>query len=484
MQYGEIGCVIDKLHEIDPINNNELSVMDDISVAKIFAEIIEPYCRYNVTSKNWYIYNGCIWEKDVSDVAINNIGMLVQRGLLVYLSDCLPDKLNDEQKAFQKQVLRLSDRGNRWTMIKDAASFIYCSNDDLDHDSNILNLKNGTMDLQTGELREHTANDMLTLCADADYLPDARSETWLNFLDEIMEGDKEKISYLQRIAGYSLLGNACEEQCYFCYGPSSRNGKSTFISTLKSVYGSYSASMAPEVLAERNKNSSSPTPELARLRGVRFVDCVEIPRRMLLDSSLLKSITGRDAISCRFLGENLFEFIPRFVLWFNTNYLPVCSDRSVFQSDRIRVIEFPHHFERSEQDSHLKTKLASDEIRTAVLNWMLEGLEKYREIGLQEPEAVMISTIDYQNSMDKIQNFFDECMKKDADCSITAKEAYKYYKRWCEKNSFGIDSKGNFLDELRTRRMLSETGTINGKTCRNVVRGWDATEETMREYCY
>lgn len=58
----------------------------------------------------------------------------------------------------------------------------------------------------------------------------------------------------------------------------------------------------------------------------------EPPKRMLFDTALLKSLLGleRDSITARHLHQREFEFIPKFKLVINTNYLPTITDDTVF----------------------------------------------------------------------------------------------------------------------------------------------------------
>ena len=66
---------------------------------------------------------------------------------------------------------------------------------------------------------------------------------------EVMQGDVEKIKYLQKIAGLSLTGNTAEETCFILYGSTTRNGKSTFCETIIHLLGDYALTMRPETLA-------------------------------------------------------------------------------------------------------------------------------------------------------------------------------------------------------------------------------------------
>lgn len=95
--------------------------------------------------------------------------------------------------------------------------------------------------------------------------------------------------------------------------------------------GDYGSTARPETLAiNRNRTGSGPNSDIARLRGTRFVNMPEHGKDMELDVSLVKSLTGRDPILALYMHREFFEFIPQFVLFLNTNYLPKIDDMTLF----------------------------------------------------------------------------------------------------------------------------------------------------------
>lgn len=171
-------------------------------------------------------------------------------------------------------------------------------------------------------------------------------------LNEIMQGDTAKIKYLQKMSGRFLTGDTSEEEFYIFFGATTRNGKSTITEILLYLLGDYATTISPESLAiKANKDSRTASPDIAKLAGTRLVVASEPPRRMLFDSSLVKTLTGRDTVSARFLHENEFQFKPKFKLILNSNYLPVISDKTVFSSNRVKVVPFERHFTEKEQNN-------------------------------------------------------------------------------------------------------------------------------------
>lgn len=100
---------------------------------------------------------------------------------------------------------------------------------------------------------------------------------------------------------------------------------------------------------------------------------------------------------------------------------------------------------------------------------------------LTVPKSVITATEDYQRKSDKVQNFIDECLMKTGEQNVSAKSVYEEYEKWCSSNGYGTENKQNFLDELRTKGLLSKTGTVNGQTVKNVLKGFSLIDTTHIE---
>lgn len=323
----------------------------------------------------------------------------------------------------------------------------------------------------------YKADLLLSKICNANYNPAATCTLWEKTVNEIMQGDSSKIEYLQKMSGRFLTGDTSEEEFYIFFGATTRNGKSTITELLLYLLGDYATTISPESLAIKvNKDSRTASPDIAKLAGTRFVVASEPPRRMLFDSSLVKTLTGRDTVSARFLHENEFQFKPKFKLILNSNYLPVISDKTVFSSNRVKVVPFERHFTEKEQNKHLKEQLQQE--IDGILNWCIQGLSLYRKEGLEPPTAVQIATHEYSEDSDKIGKFISECLEK-SDQNLAAKDVYEKYSQWCNDCGLGVDGRTSFYEELKTKNLLSKTGTVTGKTVKNVIKGYSFVDETF-----
>ena len=452
--------IVKKLFELGAAENYPTN---DKGYGKLFADVFKDKHRYNSTLRDFMVYDGKRWVLDSEGLAARNDAKILSDALLIYGAQT--------DANYLKRVVGLCNLKNRNSMISDAKDFYYFCNEEFDLNDYKLNLLNGTLDISADKvvLNPHDPEDKLSKLCNVEHDPDAKSEVWDKFLDQIMLEDKEKIRYLQKIAGLSLTGNTEIESCFILYGSTTRNGKSTFCETLLYLLGDYALTMKPETLAlKQNTDSSRASGDIARLAGCRFCNASEPPKRMLFDAALLKTLLGRDSITARHLYQREFNFIPKFKLLINTNYLPQITDETLFTSGRINVVSFDRHFEPSEQDKKLKNKLREPAELSGILNWCLEGLRLYRCEGLEPPEAVKAATESYREASDKIGNFISECLVP-SERNSKAGDIYDAYAVWCYDCGYGVESKGNFFSELKTKGIFATTGTVDGKTVKNVV---------------
>ena len=451
-----------------------IDVLNDKGFGRMYAKAFKDILRFNVTNKLWYYYNGKVWEKDLENMNARRLAKLFSDELIAY-----SDELTLEKSVIDK-ILSLNGKGKRDTIIEDAKCEYTVKTEDFDTNIYLLNLQNGTLDLKTFELRPHNADDMLSKICNASYYENARSERWERCINEVTEGDTEKSMFLQRILGFCLTGDVKEEEFYILYGPTSRNGKSTVLETISHLLGGtdgYAVNVAKETFSGKTTRSGSgANGDIARLAGARMAVTSEFPPNMSVNTELIKTLTGRDKITARKIYEKEIEFYPQFKLFINTNYLPCINDDTLFESNRVNVIEFNKHFTEEEQDKELKTLLRKEDNLNGILNWLLEGLRLSREQGMIPPQSVIEATARFRKNCDKIGCFIDECLENTGK-NMTMKDLYEVYRIWSVGNGYAYERKYRFKDILKNKHILQPTGTINGNTYSNVIIGYTLKPE-------
>jgi putative DNA primase/helicase len=245
--------------------------------------------------------------------------------------------------------------------------------------------------------------------------------------------------------GYALTGDTRHECFFVLYGPTSRNGKGTTMETYMRMMGDYGRSAKPDTIAQKQAaNGSGPSEDIARLVGARFVNISEPDQKLILSAALVKTLTGNDTITARYLHENSFEYRPQFKLFINTNHLPKVTDITLFSSGRVKLIPFERHFTEAEQDGNLKGELAKPQNLSGILNWCIQGLRLIQEQGFAMPDSVRAATDEYRNNSDKLGRFLADEMIKDASGEVQTSVAYQRFTKWCDDNGFRAENASNF----------------------------------------
>ena len=256
--YGDYRNVIKKL---DPYSNPKYSTTDNGS-GRLFSDIVKGQARYVASRKSWFIYDGTRWAPDEGNMATMEMCKTIGDALNRYAFDIKDEKKRQE---YLRYTIRWLSRNYRKTILDDAASVYNIGMGEFDADVNLLNCKNGTLDLKTMKFRSHNPDDKITKIADVVYDPNAKCPRFDQFLTEVMSGDADKSAFLQKALGYALSGDSRFECLFFLYGATTRNGKSTLMESVLRVFGDYGLTVAPETIAAKQRNSSGPSEDLARL---------------------------------------------------------------------------------------------------------------------------------------------------------------------------------------------------------------------------
>ena len=227
--------------------------------------------------------------------------------------------------------------------------------DQWDADPWALNTPGGVIDLRTGIIRPHRPDDYMTKIAAV--APEGDCPRFDAFLEEITGGDRELQSYIVRVLGYALTGDTREHALFFGSG-TGRNGKSVLLKTAAHILGQYHKTAPIETFTASNADRH-PT-DLAGLRGARLVSAVETEEGRRWAESRIKTLTGGDAVSARFMRQDFFEYQPQLKLFIAGNHKP--SLRSVDEAIRRRfhLIPFAVTIGAEDVDAELPEKLEAE----------------------------------------------------------------------------------------------------------------------------
>lgn len=414
-----------------------------------FARRLKSSLTYS-PQRGWMLCTGVLWEADedrnlrhqrVAEFAATLRRQVEQLYSLV--NDAQRPWANTREEDHPKAVIewtravsyaaKLLDKATKSlgtlrglkTLLELAQSHLNVDDAIWDADPRLLGVRNGVVNLQTGQLLPADPELYITQCTRCAYDPAAECPVWLSFLHRV-QPDAEACKNLQLLAGYSCTGETTE-QAFFQHHGSGANGKSTFLRALGLVLGSY-AGTAGAALIDRKSDHREQAYETAALVGRRLVTIAETESAADLAMSVVKRLTGEDTVSARHMHKSSFSFEPVCKLHLVTNHLPHVRDSTHGAWRRLRILEWPVQLEAHEIDPYLMQKLKAE--LPGILTWMVQGAVEYLRHGLAESARSRALKKGLRETADDVQQWIESRVLVEAGATVQSSVAYEDYRRW------------------------------------------------------
>lgn len=383
------------------------------------------HLRYVATWGEWLAYADGRWQRDPKGTITGHLAARIGTDLLARVSDA--DGKDERRRLVDWATRSESAHGIDSTLrVARTVPGVAVHHDALDADPWLLNVRNGTVDLRTGQMRPHDPTDLQMMQTATSYVNGAPAVRFREFLTTILP-ETDVREFVQRILGLALVGEQMEHIFPVCIGDGA-NGKSTLTNIISTVLGDYAIAISTDLLLML-KHDSHPTGR-ARLFRARFAHSGELPQGARLDEAQVKKLTGGDTIEARRMREDPWEFLPSHLLWLHANHRPriVGTDGGIWR--RVLLIPFETIVAEQDQDPHLAAGIIRDESE-GVLAWLIEGLHDYLDHGLNPPDAVKVATSNYRNESDTVARFLTESgVRLDPALSVTAADLRTAHEEW------------------------------------------------------
>ena len=438
--------------------------------ARLLASLAENRAVFDHAHGAWYLWTGHHWQADQNGfmyrVVSNELAPLYLRAAAT-----AQESDNSElSKALTKRAaaLRTKKRMDAVIFLAARTDSLALTGNEWDGNPLLLGVKNGVIDLQTGEFRAGKPEDYILSYAPTDWRGiDEPAPRWTAFLDDIFSGDNALCDFVQRLFGYGISGKKTERILPILWGEGA-NGKSTMLEVISCVLGtSLSMSTQADALMDSPKGGDGPRPFVYALRGKRMVWASESNEGRRINAGLVKQLTGNDRITVRTLHTRPVEFSPTHLIMLLTNHKPHISADDLAIWDRVILLPFTSRFVdnpgagEKQRDRDIQDKLKAES--SGILAWLVRGHLAWQTQGLNPPESVKQATRDYQQSEDTLGQFIsDSCIVADG-AKVAACALYEQYKRWCADNNIPAMTGTAFGNHL-TRRFPNKKRVGNCQT--------------------
>jgi putative DNA primase/helicase len=386
----------------------------------------------------WMTWGGCHWREDCTLDVFDRVRAMCREAS----AECGNDEKTGIRLASKVTVAaieRLIQSDRRHAALAEQ----------WDSDPWLLNTPAGTVDLRNGMVRGHQSDQYITKLSASG--PGGECPCWLRFLDRVTAGDADLQSFLQRISGYCLTGSTKEHALFFMFGTGA-NGKSVFLSTLAGLLGDY-AKTAPVSIFTASNNEQHPT-DLAGLRGARFVTAIETEDGRWWAEARIKSLTGGDRITARFMRQDFFEYVPQFKLIVAGNHKPGLRNVDEAIRRRLHLVPFTVTIPEQERDPDLTATLQAE--YSGILQWAIQGCLAWQQEGLNPPTVVRDATRGYLAAEDVVGRWIEErCMLRQ-DFWTAGAVLYADFQQWCEQAGERSGTKKRFSQTLEDRGFAHE----------------------------
>jgi P4 family phage/plasmid primase-like protien len=363
--------------------------------------------------------------------------------------------------------------------LKTDLKFIH--NSDLNSDENIINFKNGLLNLDTMEIEPHSPSVYSTIQINSNYIKSILTpehSVFDNFIKTLTNNNDEIKSLLLQFLGFAIsnIKGFRTKKALFLQGEGD-TGKSQLKKLAEKLVGENNTSSVDlKTLEDRFGTSSIYNKRIVGSNDMKYASISEI--------STFKSLTGGDSVLCEFKGQQQFNFTYSGLLWFCCNELPKFGgDKGDWVYERMILVKCDNVIPVEKQNPHIVSDMLkeSEYIIYLALQELKKVIDnKYKFI---IPESCIENRTEYKQNNDSVMKFYAECItdrpKKFFD-NCTKKVLYDVYKAWCKDNNKGYsDTKQQFNESIKKLGLDEEFKDSKGNRYYKLIT---LNIETKREY--
>jgi P4 family phage/plasmid primase-like protien len=456
--------------------SDKKQMVSDWDLAKVLYHMKkDQYLCSSVKGNLWYRYKDHRWREIDSGTSLRTAISTELRALYAKKAEQLASSksaLEDDDPKYKYLQARMekcleihgklgrtADKKNIMTEVRD---MFYDEEFDRKIDTNphLLCVGNGIWDFKERKFREGKPEDYISMSTRIDYEP--LSDKHDTIVEEIKDFFK-KIFPVEELREYmwdhlasTLVGTALN-QTFNNYLGGGRNGKSVVTSLMTKVLGDYKGELPLTAVTTKRTAVGGLAPEIAGLKGKRYVVMQEPTQKDVLNEGILKELTsGHDAIQARSLFSMPVSFLPQFKLVVCANILPEIRAQDHGTWRRIRVVPFmslftenpvegdPYKPYQYKLDASIDEKF--DSWKKVMLALLVDRVLKTNGRVL-DCETVLKASNEYKQKQDVISQFIDDRIERAPGQWLSQTDANQGFKLWHEEN-FG--SRGPQPKELHT----------------------------------
>jgi P4 family phage/plasmid primase-like protien len=426
--------------EVPSDNTRDAAFSDAVLVETLCMEALEGNYRW-ASGLGWLNWNGSVWAECSEAQVLEEIRLWARAGWDRTLEEMRGGKDLRGQLDGWKGVLSAGKLGSLLKLARGVAGILADAND-FDYDPDVINCRNGILDLRTGVLTPHDPDRLMTKITGCDYVKGATHPDWTTALEAVPDDSRD---WFQIRSGQAITGHTPpDDMILICQGGGS-NGKSSVMDSIAMAAGKrggYHTVVSDKALLGNASDGHST--EMMPFMGARLAVLEETPEAKRLDVNRVKKLAGTDQITARKIRQDNITFATTHSLVINTNFKPLVDETDHGTWRRLAMLVFPFTFRKPGEactgpndkagDPNLRQRLRADErVAEAVLAWLVEGARKWYAADMilpPPPRRVEKDTLEWRRESDLILSFIGDVLEFDWNSHIAARELHEVFNKY------------------------------------------------------
>lgn len=318
--------------------------------------------------------------------------------------------------------------------------------DDMELNTNedIINFKDGILNIKTMELLPHSHKYLTTIQIPANYRDIANAgddaPVFDKYINTLCSGDTDSIKILMQCMGLCIsnIYGYRTKKALFLIGKGD-TGKSQIKKLIETFLGQSNISTADLVTLNSRFGKSA-------MYGKRLVGCGDMSYENIRELDIFKQATGGDHISIEFKNGGFVDYVFKGFMWFNCNDLPQFGgDKGKHVYERIIPVVCKNIIKEEDKDKMLFDKMMLE--KNVIIKRSLEALKELIEndYKFNVTEDMKKTLKRYETDNNTLLQFIEECCELKGDMKARTKRStfYGCYDAWCKKYNNGKGKVGN-----------------------------------------
>ena len=396
-----------------------------------------------------------VFDSKIVEYLVKHMDLMIYNNVLyiyvggVYVKDKEGRMIKSKIQTLIYDELQTSIRINRvYALLMCTNSLVVTEEETNTYPAHWINFKNGMLDVISGKLKEHSPAYHSMNQIPHDYIvPEREKElTFCKFLESRMNEDDRQMLY--EFFALCLNVDMSFQKMMYIVGIG-EVGKGLVLEYINHIVGRENVShISPQNLSQRFQS--------AFLMHKLLNSVSDISSKAIRESSVIKQLSGEDAIPAEYKGGDVFSFYNTSKMLFSANTVPLVEDEQSNGYYRRLLIA---RMKQGDYIPNLKENIKKES--PEFIYFLTKHLKNVYERGaILESQGSKGEVSMLRNTSDSVQEFVDEVITECQGMNPKKRDVFNYYEKYCIAEKLESVGRNTFYQSMASKGFIS--GKSNG----------------------